>query len=158
MGECVFIASPSDERAAALTRLLEQGGYAAVRLPAEGETLRQLVALGYRTILLDAGGGMPSLPRTAGPFVYDPQTLRLYKNGHEIPLTGKENAIMRLFIENPGRVFSRDMLYDRVWGNALTDDNAVTVYISRLRRKIEDDPARPRFIRSERGLGYRFSV
>ena len=93
---------------------------------------------------------------TVGPFTYDTSTLRLYKNGAEIVLTGKENAMMKLFLDNVDRIFSKDMLYDLIWGNALVDDNAVMVYINRLRQKIEDDPNDPHFIQNVRGIGYRF--
>ena len=93
---------------------------------------------------------------SAGPFTYNASTLRFYKNGDEIVLSSKENAIMKLFMDNVDRVFSRSRLYDLVWGGSLVDENTVMVYISRLRSKIEDDPAHPRYIQTVRGLGYRF--
>ena len=95
---------------------------------------------------------------TAGPFAFDMSTLRFYKNGTEIPLTSRENAIMKLFVDNVNRIFSRDMLYDLVWDNAVVDENTVMVYINRLRQKIEDDPAEPKYIQTVRGIGYRFVV
>lgn len=95
---------------------------------------------------------------TAGPFTYNTSTLRLYKSGVEIPLSAKENAMMKLFIDNVNRVFSKDMLYDMIWGEAVIDENAIMVYISRLRQKIEDDPSSPKFIQNVRGIGYRFIV
>ncbi len=94
----------------------------------------------------------------AGPFTYNTSTLRLYKNGTEIPLSAKENAMMKLFIDNVNRIFSKDMLYDMIWGETVIDENAIMVYVSRLRQKIEDDPASPRFIQNVRGIGYRFVV
>ena len=95
---------------------------------------------------------------TAGPFTYNTSTLRLYKNGAEIPLSAKENAMMKLFIDNVNRVFSKDMLYDMLWGEAVIDENAIMVYVSRLRQKIEDDPSSPKYIQNVRGIGYRFIV
>lgn len=95
---------------------------------------------------------------TAGPFRYNTSTLRFYKNDTEIPLSSKENAIMKLFIDNVNRIFSRDMLYELVWGDAIIDDNAIMVYINRLRQKIEDDPSKPKYIQTVRGLGYRFVI
>lgn len=95
---------------------------------------------------------------TAGPFRYDTQTLRLYKNGEEIPLSSKENALMKLFIDNINRIFPKDMLYEMVWGEAIIDENAIMVYINRLRQKIEDDPGKPKYIQTVRGLGYRFVI
>ena len=95
---------------------------------------------------------------TAGPFTYNASTLRLYKNGVEIPLSAKENAMMKLFIDNVNRIFSKDMLYDMIWGETVIDENAIMVYVSRLRQKIEDDPAMPKYIQNVRGIGYRFVV
>ena len=95
---------------------------------------------------------------TAGPFTYNTSTLRFYKNGVEILLSAKENAMMKLFIDNVNRIFSKDMLYDLLWGEAIIDENAIMVYVNRLRAKIEEDPARPAYIQTVRGLGYRFVV
>lgn len=94
----------------------------------------------------------------AGPFRYNTSTLRFYKNDREIVLSSKENAMMKLFIDNVNRVFSKDMLYELVWGEAIIDENAIMVYINRLRQKIEEDPGSPRYIQTVRGLGYRFVV
>lgn len=94
----------------------------------------------------------------AGPFRYDTSTLRFYKDGTEIVLSSKENAMMKLFLDNVNRIFTKDMIYDMVWGSTIVDENAIMVYISRLRQKIETDPARPAYIQTVRGLGYRFVV
>ena len=93
---------------------------------------------------------------TAGPFRYNTSTLRFYKDDAEIVLSSKENAIMKLFLDNVNRIFSKSMIYNLVWGEAIIDENAIMVYINRLRQKIEDDPAKPRYIQTVRGLGYRF--
>ena len=95
---------------------------------------------------------------TAGPFHYDTHTLRLYKNGEEIILSSKENAMMKLFLDNINRIFSRKMIYEMVWGETIVDENAIMVYINRLRQKVEDDPSRPQYIQTVRGLGYRFVI
>ena len=95
---------------------------------------------------------------TAGPFRYDTHTLRLYKNGEEIVLSSKENAMMKLFLDNINRIFSRKMIYEMVWGETIVDENAIMVYINRLRQKVEDDPSRPQYIQTVRGLGYRFVI
>lgn len=94
----------------------------------------------------------------AGPFQYNTSTLRFYKNGEEILLSAKENAMMKLFIDNVNRVFSKDMIYELVWGEAIIDENAIMVYVNRLRQKIEEDPGKPKYIQTVRGLGYRFVV
>lgn len=94
----------------------------------------------------------------AGPFRYNNTTLRFYKNGEEIVLSSRENAIMKLFMDNVNRIFPKEMIYSMIWGQTIVDENAVMVYINRLRQKIEDDPANPKFIQTVRGLGYRFVV
>lgn len=65
---------------------------------------------------------------------------------------------MKLFLDNQNRIFSKEMIYDMVWGDVFVDENAVMVYINRLRRKIEDDPENPQYIRNVRGIGYRFVI
>lgn len=101
-------------------------------------------------------GAEPTL--TAGPFSYNTSTLRFYKNEKEIILSSKENAIMKLFMDNINRIFPKDMIYELIWGETIIDENAIMVYINRLRQKIEDDPSNPRYIQTVRGLGYRFVV
>lgn len=95
---------------------------------------------------------------TVGPFRYDTQTLRFYKDDVEIPLSAKENAMIKLFIDNEGNVFSKEMIYSLIWGETIIDENAIMVYVNRLRQKIEDDPSNPQYIQTVRGLGYRFRV
>ena len=95
---------------------------------------------------------------TAGPFRYNSTTLRFYKNNVEIVLSSKENAIMKLFLDNVNRIFPKEMIYSMIWGDSIVDENAIMVYINRLRQKIEDDPASPKYIQTVRGLGYRFVV
>ena len=92
-----------------------------------------------------------------GPFSYDTTTMRFYKNGAELILSSKESALLLLFMKNPQQVFTKDMIYEHVWGNTVAvDDNAIMVYINRLRGKIEDDRQNPAYILTIRGLGYRF--
>lgn len=93
-----------------------------------------------------------------GPFSYNTSTMRFYKNGEKIELSYKENALMLLFMKHPQQVFSKDMIYEHVWGNSVAvDDNAIMVYINRLRGKIEEDRQKPAYIVTVRGLGYRFT-
>lgn len=95
---------------------------------------------------------------TAGPFRYSNMTLEFFKNDQLIPLSSKENVMMKLFISNVGRVFTKEQLYELVWGNSFVDENAIMVYISHLRNKIEDTPKSPRYIKTVWGLGYKFTV
>ena len=92
-----------------------------------------------------------------GPFTYNTSTMRFYKNGEEIVLSSKESSLLLLFLKHPGQVFTKDMIYEHVWGNSVAvDDNAIMVYINRLRGKIEEDRQKPAHIVTVRGLGYRF--
>lgn len=93
----------------------------------------------------------------SGCFRYDTSSLRLYKNEEEIFLSAKENALLLLFIKHPDHVFTKEMIYEHVWGNTIAvDDNTIMVYINRLRNKIEDNPQSPKYIQTVRGTGYRF--
>ena len=113
-----------------------------------------------KALIRRSKGTLPGAEATiaAGPFRYNTTTLRFYKNNDEILLSSKENAMMKLFMDNVNRIFSKDMIYDLIWGEAIIDENAIMVYINRLRQKIEDDPAKPKYIQTVRGLGYRFVV
>ena len=93
----------------------------------------------------------------SGPFSYDTATMRFYKNGEELILSNKESTLLLLFTKHPQQVFTKDMIYEHVWGNTIAvDDNAIMVYINRLWGKIEEDRQNPRHILTLRGLGYRF--
>ncbi len=75
----------------------------------------------------------------------------------EIVLSQREFDLLEFIASHPGQAFSRDQLMDRVWDSAqLSDTSTVTVHVRRLRAKIEPDPARPRFIQTVWGVGYRF--
>jgi DNA-binding response OmpR family regulator len=75
-------------------------------------------------------------------------------DGRQIDLTAREFALLRVLVEHPRQVFSRDQLFELVWGS-FGDRSAVAVYIGRLRQKLEPDPARPRYIVTVWGVGYR---
>ncbi len=87
----------------------------------------------------------------------DMTACELRKNGQKIELTGKEYKLLELFMQNIGRVITKNQLLDNLWGNDYFDDNVVAVYISRLREKIEDSPKYPKYILTIRGLGYKFN-
>lgn len=94
----------------------------------------------------------------AGPFQYLCGEMRLMKNGTEIVLSGRENMMMKYFLSNPNRVLTKEQIYSHVWGNRIVDDNTIMVHIRHLRLKIEDNPDKPVFLKTVRGLGYQFSV
>jgi len=78
------------------------------------------------------------------------------KGGKELALTAKEMKILKLFFENPNRVFTKVQIYDSEWGEEfLSDYNTVTVHMRRLRSKIEDDSNNPKLIETVWGIGYK---
>jgi len=87
------------------------------------------------------------------------ESRRVFINQHEIFLAQKEFDLLHFLAQNPNRVFSRDELFERVWGlEALGDSATVTVHIARIREKIESDPANPQYIETVWGAGYRFRI
>ena len=77
-------------------------------------------------------------------------------NGKIVELTSKEFEILDLFVSNPGKVYTREALLDIIWGYASPSDRTLDVHISRLREKIEEDPANPKYINTKWGVGYYF--
>lgn len=89
----------------------------------------------------------------------DKDARRVYVNGKEIAMPAKEFDLLLFLAENPNIVFSKDKLFDRIWGlDALGDISTVTVHIQRVRDKIEENPSQPQYIETVWGAGYRFSV
>ncbi len=94
-----------------------------------------------------------------GALRIDEDARQVYKNGVEVGFTSKEFEILLLFMNNPNMVFSREQIYDRVWGfDSYGDTATVTVHLNRIRDKIEDDPAQPRYLQTIWGAGYIFKT
>lgn len=92
-----------------------------------------------------------------GPFQYDASSMRFYKDGEELFLSSKEGVLLLLFMKHPQQMFTKDIIYEHVWGDGTAvDDNAIMVYINRLRSKVEKDRQNPKHILTVRGIGYRF--
>ncbi|MDP2783555.1 MAG: response regulator [Sulfurimicrobium sp.] len=93
-----------------------------------------------------------------GPFGLDPHARTLTREGAEISLTAGEFNLLRIFVEHPNRVLSRDSLMDLIKGYERTPfDRSIDVRVTRLRRKIEDDPTAPVYVRTIWGEGYLFA-
>lgn len=83
-------------------------------------------------------------------------TYEAFKDDTPISLSAKEFEILKLFIENPNKVFSKPQLYREIWKDEyLGDDNVIMVQINRLRSKIEDNPSNPAYIQTVWGIGYK---
>ncbi len=94
----------------------------------------------------------------AGEVRVDIDQRRVFVRSEEVPLRRKEFELLRLLVENAGRVLTRDVLIDRVWGSDyIGDTKTLDVHIKRLRSRIEADPSNPVLITTVRGVGYRFA-
>lgn len=100
------------------------------------------------------------LPREqirAGRLLIDEASRQVFVDGAETSVTAREFDLLLFLARHPGRVFRKEELFERVWGfDALGDLATLTVHVSRLREKIERDPAKPRHIETIWGIGYRF--
>ncbi len=101
----------------------------------------------------DTGGKMLEV----GGLRLHTDTFVLTKDGAEVMLTPTEYKILALLMRSPGRVFTKAQIYENISGDPYfeSDDNTMMVHISNLRDKIEDDPKKPRYIKTIRGLGYK---
>lgn len=100
------------------------------------------------------GTNSPSI--TYGNLSIDKEKCCVYKDGEPIELGAKEYKLLLHFMENPERVFTKRQLYHTVWDDEYYfDDNTIMVHISRIRNRIEDDPQKPQYLKTIRGIGYK---
>lgn len=91
-----------------------------------------------------------------GTLSLDKDSSRIYKDGKEISLTGREFLILAYFMENANKIISKDRLYEQVWGESGgICDNTIMVHIRHLREKIEETPSNPKLLITVKGLGYK---
>lgn len=87
-----------------------------------------------------------------------PQSWKVFKGDREIKMPNREFALLKFLAENPNIVFSKERLFEAIWGYDYVGDSAtVTVHVGRIRDKIEDDPAHPKIIETVWGAGYRLN-
>lgn len=83
---------------------------------------------------------------------------QVFRNKEEIFMTNKEFDILELLVRNKGQVFSKEQIYNQVWGeNYFSDSRNITAYINKIRKKIEPNPASPIYILTVWGVGYKFN-
>jgi DNA-binding response OmpR family regulator len=93
-----------------------------------------------------------------GELTIEPKSFTVSLRGEPVPLSAKEYQLLLLLAKNPDRVFSLDQLFTQVWESpSIGDPRTVMVHISNIRKKIENDPARPNYILTVRGGGYKFN-
>lgn len=96
---------------------------------------------------------------SAGSITINLSKHRVYVHGTEVDFKNKEFELLKFLISNPDMVFSKEHLYERIWGmDALGDLKTVAVHINRLREKIEKDSQNPVYIQTVWGVGYRFKI
>ena len=117
--------------------------------------LRELMAR-IKTVLRRSKGAATEEIRISGLTVRMKEG-KVLKNGQEVILTALEYKLLLTFLQNRGRVLSRNMLLESIWDVAgdFVSDNTLSVYIKRLREKIEDDLVEPQIIKTVRGMGYK---
>lgn len=120
------------------------------------EVLVRIKAALRRTMHYDSAGVKEPAVLQAGELVMDLSDYTVQKGEESIDLTAKEFEILKLFMQNPKKVYTKEQLYSLVWQDAYCgDENAVNVHISRLRNKIEEDPRNPRYVLTVWGIGYK---
>ena len=120
------------------------------------EVLARIKANIRRTTQYASGTFMQQPVLIKGALTMDLNAYSVKKDGKEIELTAKEFEILKLLLQHPKKVYTKEQLYSLVWNDAyLGDENAVNVHISRLRTKIEEDPRNPGYIVTVWGIGYK---
>ena len=115
--------------------------------------LRRLDAVEAGTVREDAPAASESVQ--FGAVTIDLAGHRLLREGKELPVKPKAFELLAFLVHNPGLVFSRDQLLDKVWGyDFVGETRTVDVHVHWLRSAIEDDPSRPRYLQTVRGIGY----
>lgn len=99
------------------------------------------------------------MPVKIGNLTIDTDNFLVIKNDQTIQLTLKEFDILKLFINNPNRVFTKAQIYSSIWKDEYYgDDNVINVHMRRIREKIEDDPSNPQYIKTLWGIGYKLEA
>lgn len=149
----IFLTAADEETS--IIRGLDLGGDDYITKPFRlGELLSRIRALLRRA----ARGREDGAVLKSGSLMIDPQALKVYRDGEALELTGAEYRLLCLLVKNAGRILTRSMILDALWdGNGnYVDDNTLSVYIRRLREKIEKDPSSPQSLLTVRGLGYQW--
>ncbi len=140
---------------------LELGADDYITKPFSMRELLARVKANIRRTDMAAAAAAPSEERLElGRITVDPQSMTVSKDGEVLELTQREYELVRTLASRAGQVFSRETLMEQVWNyeGYVGDVRAVDVAIRRLREKLEDDPADPRFVITRRGLGYVFNA
>jgi len=119
---------------------------------------RELVARVRAVLRRSAGGEPPDAPIRAGDVEVDPSRMRASVAGRSVDLTPTELQLLATLAREPGRVFTRGQLLDAIRGVAFESyERAIDAHVKNVRKKIEPEPGRPRYLLTVHGVGYRFA-
>jgi two-component system phosphate regulon response regulator PhoB len=119
---------------------------------------RELVAR-IKAVLRRCEAPLAPASIVAGPIEIDATAMTLTVRGEVVTTTATEFRLLHYLARHPGRVFTRDQILDAVWTETtFVSPRSVDVYVRKLREKIEEDPERPRYLKTVRGMGYRFEA
>ena len=118
------------------------------------------VKANIRRTAMVSGAAAESGMSAGGTLTINTENFQVYKSGRPIELTQREYELLTFLASHPDKVFSRVDLMEQVWNYGYVGDDVRTVDVTvrRLREKIEDDPASPRYILTRRGVGYYYST
>ena len=136
---------------------LDIGGDDYIKKPFRlNELISRINALLRRSNIMSKSGG--ELVSNGITVVF--QTNKVEKDAKEIELTAAEFRLLCLLMQNPNTVLTRTVLLDRLWdgSGSFVDDNTLSVYVSRLRAKVEENPEKPKFLLTVRGVGYKWKI
>ena len=105
-------------------------------------------------------GAVPSGPLVLDGFSFDFERMEFRRDGRIVDLSKTEQKLLRILVENRGRTLPRELLVDRVWtdGAEYVDENALSVTVKRLRGKLEENPSKPRYLKTVYGIGYTWTA
>jgi len=154
MTPIIFLTAADEETS--IIRGLDTGGDDYITKPFKlGELCSRIRALLRRSTVQEKGA---AARLCSGPIVIDQIAGKVFLNGNLLDLTGAEYRLICLLVQHRGQILTRSAILDALWdGNgSFVDDNTLSVYIRRLREKVEADPSQPEYLRTVRGLGYRW--
>ncbi len=105
-------------------------------------------------------GAVPGGPLVLDGFSFDFERMEFRRDGRSVDLSKTEQKLLRILVENRGRTLPRELLVDRVWtgGAEYVDENALSVTVKRLRGKLEENPSKPRYLKTVYGIGYTWTT